>query len=83
MSYEDDYDNEEDKIIEGYCHRCEDYIYGLTRCPEHGEDVKDNCWLGFTYCIDCCKEALDNSECDGSCEKNFVEEHRKSAHVPD
>ncbi len=79
MSYEEDYVNEEDEIEEGCCHGCSKEIIGpgLTICPESGEEVKANCWIEYSFCRDCCKDALNNGDCEGSCEEDFVEEYRK------
>ncbi len=81
---EDDYFDEEDRIKEGHCDDCGEYgIYGsgLTKCPEHGEEVKRNCWRDYSFCTDCCKNALDDHDCEGSCGMDFVEEHRKSRFI--
>ena len=69
--------HEEDEIIEGSCDDCKEYKYDLTRCPEFSEEVKRNVWNDLEFCIECCKEALDNRDCYGSCEEKFVDEHRK------
>ncbi|NJD76875.1 MAG: hypothetical protein FIB08_07255 [Candidatus Methanoperedens sp.] len=72
-------EEDEEKELEGYCQDCGEYMYtGLTKCPESGEEVKDNCWLEHTFCRDCCIIALENGDCEGSCEESFVDKYRKS-----
>ncbi len=80
MSYEEDYVNEEDEFEEGSCDDCHEHIIGpgLTKCPESCEDIKASCWVNHSFCRDCCKNALDNRDCEGSCGEDFVEEYRKS-----
>jgi hypothetical protein len=83
MFSEEDYDDEEDEIEEGNCNQCWEHIIGpgLTKCPESGEEVKANCWVDHSFCLDCCKNALDNRDCEGSCGEDFVEEYRKSRFI--
>ena len=68
----------EEEINEGHCYACGEYSFELIDCPESGEEVKHNCWLDHKFCKNCCKIYLDDHECYGTCEDDFVEEHRKS-----
>jgi len=68
----------EKEINEGHCDCCGEYSFELMECPEFGEEVKRNCWLDHRYCKNCCGMFLDNHDCYGTCEDDFVEKHRKS-----
>lgn len=68
----------EKEINEGHCYGCGEYSFELIDCPEFGEEVKHNCWLDHKFCKNCCEIYIDDHECYGTCEDDFVKVHRKS-----
>lgn len=60
----------------GYCDYCEDSKDNIIECPEHSEPIKRRIERNHTYCEACCKDNFDNRNCFGSCEYDFIEEHK-------